>query len=113
MLGLIQTKKYYDYVIINFGSVCSRIIEFMEKCHKIYILTENKAERNWRELHFIEEMKLHGKEHFLQRINWVEIPVEQVQEKSWRQQIRAWLWSELGDFVRKEFWMENRDGTDM
>ena len=37
ILDLIQTKKGYNRVIINLGSICSGMIEFMEKCQKIYI----------------------------------------------------------------------------
>lgn len=113
ILDLIQTKKQYNHVIINFGVVCSGIIEFMEKCQKIYILTEKKEEKNWREINFISEMNLHGKEHLLQNICWVEIPARSIREKSWRQQAKNWLWNELGDFIRKQFWMEKKDGTNM
>ncbi|MBQ6843093.1 MAG: hypothetical protein IJO60_00485 [Agathobacter sp.] len=111
ILDLLQTQKHYEKVIINFGTVCTGMIELMENCQQIYMLTESKEDKNWREKDFIEQIHFHGKENLLQKINWVEMPIGFLREKSWRQQAKNWLWSELGDFVREQFWMENRDGT--
>ena len=113
MFDLIQTQKQYEKVIINFGAVCSGMLELMENCQKIYMLTDREADKNWREQDFIEQMQKQGKENLLQKISWVEIPVGVVREKSWRQLVKNWLWGGIGDFVREQFWMRKKNGTDM
>lgn len=113
ILDILQKEQSYDYVIINFGAVFPGMVEFMESCHQMYLLTDKKEERNWREKSFLAEMSAHGRVDFLKRICWLEIPMEFVREKSWQQLTKNWLWSELGDKLRELYWMENRNGESM
>lgn len=107
MIHILQKEREYEQVILNFGAVFSGMTELMDDCQHFYFLTEKKEERNWREKAFFDEMRGRGKESFLQKIIWMDIPVHFTKERSWRQLTRSWLWSELGDKLREMNWMEN------
>ena len=113
MLQILEREQAYTYEIINFGSMFLGMIELMESCQEIYMLTEKKDERNYRERHFLEEMNLRGKSGLLKKIIWIEIPTSFVKNSSWKQLSKQWLWSSLGDILRERYWMEYANGTDM
>ncbi len=112
MLEILETEQGYTCEIINFGGNFPGIVELMESCQQIYILTEGE-ERNYREHTFLEEMRRRGKTAVLQKIIWMEIPKERIRFYSWKQIWKQWLWSSLGDTLRERYWVENTDGTDM
>ena len=113
MLQILEKEYAYTYVIINFGAMFSGMIELMESCREVFFLTEKKEEQNYREQNFCEEMNRGGKDKFLQRILWTEIPVGLLKIGSWRQLSKQWLWSSLGDSLRERYWVEYTNGTDM
>ena len=113
MLSILLKDKKYNYVIINFGTMFSGMIELMESCQELYILTEKQEIRNYRESMFLEEMNRRGKSSFLQRIMWTEIPIGFTRTYSWRQITKQWLWSSLGDLLREKYWVEYINGTNM
>ena len=113
MLEILEREQGYAYEIINFGVIFPGMMELMESCQQIYILTDNRAERNYRESCFLEEIQRRGKEDILKKFMWTEIPMEMVRGASWKQIAKQWLWSSLGDSLREIYWVEYIDGTDM
>lgn len=111
MLDILRMERHYDYIIINFGAVFSGMMELMDSCRQIYLLTEKQEERNWREASFLAEMNNHGKRELLRKITWIEMPIQFMREKSWKQLSKSWLWSELGDQLRELYWVETENGT--
>ena len=80
----------------------SGVFELMDSCQQIYVLTEKKEERNYRENAFLEEMKRRGG---VAHILWLEIPVGMFPNASWKQISKQWLWSSLGDRLRERYWV--------
>ena len=113
MFEILEKEQAYAYEIINFGSMFSGVIELMESCQELYVLTEKKEERNYREEHFLAEMNRRGKSVLLQKIIWMEMPKSSVKTGSWKQLLKQWLWSSLGDVLRERYWVDYSDGTDM
>lgn len=110
MLEILQKERGYEQFIVNFGGLFSGIMEAMELCDQFYFLVEKKEELGWREKSFIEELKRRGKEVFLEKIYWVDIPSSFVRERSWKELTKGWLWSEFGDQFREIYWMEKKHG---
>lgn len=113
MLDILEKEQPYTYEIINFGALFPGMMELMESCQQIHILTEKKGEPNYREHSFLEEMHRRGKEEFLQKIIWTEIFTETMRTGSWKQISKQWLWGSIGDLLREKYWVEYTDGTDM
>lgn len=113
MVEILVKEWGYEQVIFNLGTVFSGMAEWMELCQRFYILTRRKEERSWREEAFLQEMKRRGKETFLQKAIWMEVPKPLIKERSWRQMENTWLWSELGDRLREMHWAEYGDGAYM
>ena len=113
LFSLLERELAYTYEIVNFGSMCSGMLELMESCQEIYMLTEKKEERNDRENHFLEEMRYRGKENLLQKIIWMEIPMGFGRTVYWKALVKQWLWSSLGDKIRERYWVEYADRRDM
>lgn len=113
MVEILVKEWGYEQVIFNLGEVFSGMVEWMELCQQFYILTRRKEERSWREEAFFQEMKCRGKEEFLQKLIWMEVPKPLIKERSWREMASTWLWSELGDRLRELHWVEYKDGSYM
>lgn len=109
IIRILFSEKGYEYVIVNFGAAFSGMYEFMEQCKEFYILKARGDSCSWRENAFLEELKRQGKEEFLRKIKWIEMPREGIRENSWQQLAKSWLWSELGDQVREQNWMVNKN----
>lgn len=110
MIEIVEKELGYEQIILNFGSAFSGMEDLMEKCEQFYILTDQKEDHSWRESAFLTELRELGKERFLEQIIWIEIHPEFIKEHSWKQLERSWLWSHLGDQIRKISWVEKKDG---
>ena len=107
MLEILFKERDYQYVIVNFGAIFPGVLDFMDQCDGFYFLKARGESFNWRETSFLDEMGRLGKTEFLRKITKIEIPMEFIREKSWRQVAKSWLWGELGDLLRSQIWMEN------
>ena len=104
IIRILFSEKGYEYVIVNFGASFSGMYEFMEQCEQFYLLKARGDSCSWREKAFLEELRRQGKEEFLRKIKWIDMPKEGIRENSWNQLAKTWLWSELGDQVREQNW---------
>lgn len=109
IIRILFSEKGYEYVIVNFGALFSGIYEFMEHCEQFYLLKARGDGCSWREKAFLEELRRQGKEEFLRKIKWIDMPKEGIRENSWNQLAKNWLWSELGDQVREQNWAVNKN----
>ena len=113
ILMILEKEKTYDYIIINFGTMFAGMVELMENCYELYMLTERKEEKNYREQDFIKEMRGRGKDSILQKIIWIEVSAGMKNEFSWKQVSKNWLWGTMGDCVRERYWVNGKDGADL
>lgn len=106
MIQILSQELEYTTIILNFGTVFSGIFDLMELCDDFYLLTAKKDSTTWREKAFREEMRMHGKEEFLQKIKRVEIPHVFFANQTWYPLAHQWRWNPIGDNLRKCMWME-------
>lgn len=106
IIQLLQKERGYEVVILNFGSLFTGVLEMMAVCDSFYMLIEENKNHGWRERVFIKELEHQEKSDFLEKIQWVGIPTTLLREENWRDTMMNWLWDEMGDQLRKSYWME-------
>ncbi len=110
LMELLKTEMCYNWIIVNFGTSFLEADFIMKECHSIYLLTERREERSWREESFLREIRRNGRDVNLDKFTWIEMPKEPMRENSWQALVKKWLWSEMGDFVRNISWMAGANG---
>ena len=102
MIDMLAKELGYDIVVINFGSVFSGMLEFMDTCDKGYLLVSKGNEAKWREDILREGFKKRGKEDFFCRVTRFEIPAVYSADIEWQQLAEKWKWGEVGNALREE-----------
>ena len=105
MIEMLYQELGYHYIVINFGSVFSGMLEMMEECNCLYLLTAKGDAIKWRERAFQEVLKKRGNEDFFHRITRFEIPSVYSADESWEQLAEHWLWNGIGNTLRKQMWV--------
>lgn len=110
MFEILEKEKGYECIIINFGTIFSGMPKLMMACDFIYVLSAKRKTHSQREQAFLMEMKRQGMEALIQKIIWIALQEETGLEDDWKALEKEWLWSELGDSLRKRNWTEKNDG---
>ena len=111
IMEILAKELGYQTIILNFGAFFVGQAELMEKCQRVYFLCENEHFQNWREDAFFQILLRQEKRDFIQRIQ--KISIASGPEKTWQDFADKWMWSSLGDEIRRGAEREFRNGAAM
>lgn len=110
MMNLLVKELGYKKIVVNFGVVFFGMFELMSRCDQMFCVTHKGEGRSWREQVFLDEIKRRGKEDLWKRVSKIEVPPANNNDKEWRVQAQAWLWTAVGDALRERLWVESHVG---
>ncbi len=109
ILQIMEKEMNYDVVIINFGVRFQGFFQLLSDCNECFFLGE-QSKKNWREKAFYEEVEKRGSIDLVDKFLRIHMPENRNTEVFPQKLAEQWIWSELGDYLRKLVYRENGCG---